>query len=179
METVQMEAGRIGDDDRPAGPPPMRASDADRDRTLETVRQAHAEGRLTVPELHERIEQVYLAKTYAELDEVTFDLPSLDAMAADQALVVPAPRSVAPAPASREVGVPDELRDHWRTWGLAVGITTLIWVLGALPFDEVPQFFWPVWVAGPWGLVLLVQTLAWWRARGDDPPAALPPGSGI
>jgi hypothetical protein len=28
------------------------------------------------------------------------------------------------------------------------------------------HYFWPIWVIGPWGAVLLAQTLG--RGRGDD-----------
>ena len=40
----------------------MRAADSDRERILEVVRQAHAEGRLSTPEFYERLDGVYQAK---------------------------------------------------------------------------------------------------------------------
>jgi hypothetical protein len=61
-----------------AGAGDLRASDADRERQAEVIRQAAAEGRLTLTELDERLEQVYSAKTYAELAVVTRDLPGAD-----------------------------------------------------------------------------------------------------
>jgi hypothetical protein len=54
----------------------MRASDADRDRAAELLREAAAEGRLGLDELDERLDLIYAAKTYAELTPVTADLPS-------------------------------------------------------------------------------------------------------
>src|SRR5580693_3967439 len=61
----------------PAVPDPqhLRASDADRERVAETLRQAAGDGRLTMDELDERLDAVYAAKTYAELVPVTKDLP--------------------------------------------------------------------------------------------------------
>ena len=62
----------------PAVPEPghhLRASDADRERVAEVLRQAAGEGRLTLEELDQRLDAVYAAKTYAELDPVTHDLP--------------------------------------------------------------------------------------------------------
>jgi hypothetical protein len=61
----------------PAVPDPqhLRASDADRERVAETLRQAAGDGRLTMDELDERLDAVYAAKTYAELVPVTQDLP--------------------------------------------------------------------------------------------------------
>jgi hypothetical protein len=54
----------------------MRASDADRDHAAEVLREAAAEGRLSMEELNERLDLVYASKTYAELAPVTADLPS-------------------------------------------------------------------------------------------------------
>jgi hypothetical protein len=53
----------------------MRASDTDRDRVAGILREAAAEGRLTMEELDERLDAVYAAKTYAELEPITHDLP--------------------------------------------------------------------------------------------------------
>jgi hypothetical protein len=53
----------------------MRASDIDRDRVAGILREAAAEGRLTMEELDERLDSVYAAKTYAELEPITHDLP--------------------------------------------------------------------------------------------------------
>ena len=61
----------------PAAPDPqhLRASDADRERVAETLREAAGDGRLTMDELDERLDAVYAAKTYAELVPITSDLP--------------------------------------------------------------------------------------------------------
>ncbi|MFC5169412.1 MULTISPECIES: DUF1707 SHOCT-like domain-containing protein [Streptomyces] len=63
--------------DAPAGPAPagLRASDADRDRTADILRDAVAEGRLTAEEHAERIDLVYRAKTVGELEPLVQDLP--------------------------------------------------------------------------------------------------------
>ncbi|TDD63364.1 DUF1707 SHOCT-like domain-containing protein, partial [Actinomadura rubrisoli] len=54
----------------------MRASDADRDQVADRLREALAEGRITPEEHAERIDVVYNAKTYADLEPVLADLPS-------------------------------------------------------------------------------------------------------
>lgn len=54
----------------------MRASDADRDRVAEILREALAEGRLDPEEHAERIDTVYRAKTMGELEPVIRDLPA-------------------------------------------------------------------------------------------------------
>jgi hypothetical protein len=55
----------------------FRASDADREQVAEALRQAAADGRLTLTELDERIEALYAAKTYGELEPVVSDLPGV------------------------------------------------------------------------------------------------------
>lgn len=54
----------------------LRASDADRERVADLLRDAYAEGRLDVDEHAERIEAAYAAKTLGELAPLTRDLPS-------------------------------------------------------------------------------------------------------
>ncbi len=58
-----------GDRDR------LRVSDADREQAAERLRQAAGDGRITLTELDERLELAYAARTYADLDAVTSDLP--------------------------------------------------------------------------------------------------------
>lgn len=53
----------------------MRASDADRDRVADALREAYAEGRLDVEEHNERIDVAYQAKTLGELSPLLSDLP--------------------------------------------------------------------------------------------------------
>ncbi len=63
--------------DLPGGTDPrdLRASDHDRDRVAEVLRQAAGDGRLTLDELDERLTAVYAAKTYGDLEPITRDLP--------------------------------------------------------------------------------------------------------
>jgi hypothetical protein len=53
----------------------IRASDAERDGTIEVLRDASAEGRLTFEELADRIEAAATAATRGELQRLTEDLP--------------------------------------------------------------------------------------------------------
>ncbi|WP_346776196.1 DUF1707 domain-containing protein, partial [Streptomyces sp. SID10115] len=77
-------------------PSALRASDADRDRTADILREALAEGRLTADEHAERIDGVYRAKTMAELQPLVRDLPA----AHEQ----PSARRLAPAPSRPSPG---------------------------------------------------------------------------
>ncbi|MFD3519685.1 DUF1707 domain-containing protein [Streptomyces sp. NPDC058653] len=53
----------------------IRASDADRDRIADILREALALGRLDAEEHSERIDAVYRAKTLGELEPIVKDLP--------------------------------------------------------------------------------------------------------
>jgi len=54
----------------------LRASHADREQVIGTLKDAFVEGRLTADELDARADQVYASRTYAELAEVTADIPT-------------------------------------------------------------------------------------------------------
>jgi hypothetical protein len=58
----------------------LRVSDADRDQAAEVLKEAAGQGRLTLDELDERLDHVYAAKTYADLETVTRDLPATGAV---------------------------------------------------------------------------------------------------
>lgn len=69
-----------GQSGKPSAPPAaagaIRASDADRDRIADILREALAEGRLDAEEHSERIDAVYRAKTVGELEPIVHDLPA-------------------------------------------------------------------------------------------------------
>jgi hypothetical protein len=58
------------------GPGDMRASHADRERVIDTVKAAFARGQLTAGELDARVGQALTARTYAELAAVTLSIPA-------------------------------------------------------------------------------------------------------
>jgi len=55
--------------------PAVRASDAERDRIVARLRDASAEGRLTLEEFMERMAGAYEARTHGELEQLVRDLP--------------------------------------------------------------------------------------------------------
>ncbi len=54
----------------------LRASDADRERAVDVLKAAFAEGRLTQDEFEQRVERVQVSRTYADLAALTHDLPA-------------------------------------------------------------------------------------------------------
>ncbi|TNY37161.1 DUF1707 SHOCT-like domain-containing protein [Thermomonospora catenispora] len=63
--------------DHQAVPDPrdLRASDADRERVAQALREAAGDGRINLEELEERLTAAYSARTYGELEALTRDLP--------------------------------------------------------------------------------------------------------
>ncbi len=78
----------------------LRASDADRERVADILREAAGDGRLTMEELDERLDAVYAARTYAELEPITRDLPAAGSAPA------PAPAPAPPVDGHRFGGEP-------------------------------------------------------------------------
>ncbi|RJL33628.1 DUF1707 and DUF2154 domain-containing protein [Bailinhaonella thermotolerans] len=70
----------LGPGDDPAVPRPheLRAADVDRERVIEVLREAVADGRLTPAEHEERVEHCYRARTLGELGALTADLLAPD-----------------------------------------------------------------------------------------------------
>ncbi|MEU5684161.1 DUF1707 SHOCT-like domain-containing protein [Streptomyces venezuelae] len=87
-------------------PSALRASDADRDRTADILREALAEGRLTAEEHAERIDGVYRAKTMADLEPLVRDLPAAHEQPSTHR---PAPE---PAPSRPSPGVVPPVADE-------------------------------------------------------------------
>jgi hypothetical protein len=54
---------------------PIRASDKERDSVVDVLRDAYTDGRLTLEEFDERTSAAYASKTWADLRELTADLP--------------------------------------------------------------------------------------------------------
>jgi hypothetical protein len=140
--------------------PDMRASDADRQEVVERLRGALDEGRLKMDEYLERMGLAYEAVTYGDLVPLYRDLPEARPVAKREA---PAPP--APAPALRAgvvkrgafASLPTPLKVLWTIWATVVSINVVIWVLVSATTAQL-IYPWPLWVAGPWGVVLLGVT---------------------
>ena len=130
----------------------MRAGDADRQQVAERLRQALDEGRLDLLEYDERLQRAYAAKTYGDLNGLLDDLPTvspvLPALAAPEAAADPYHHATR--------------RWLWNTWEEYLGVVGLvigIWAVICVAAQDL-VYFWPIWVAGPWGVVLIGQTVS-------------------
>jgi hypothetical protein len=139
----------------------LRASDADRHAVVERLRRAQDDGRLTLAEYDERVQQTYAARTYGDLQVLTSDLPAVQ--------YPPVPHTPAPAEPAAVGPGRDSGNVFWRivrsTWFAASLLNILIWGLVCL-FTGQWIYPWWIWVAGPWGVVLLVGWLTG-RQWGD------------
>ncbi|MFI5535074.1 DUF1707 domain-containing protein [Nocardia sp. NPDC051900] len=113
----------------------MRASDADREKIIDRLRLAMNEGRLSLAEFDDRLQQVYAAKTYGELTPLLSDLP--------------AQREAQPV---RAKGIPQWITIMWTPWVFVNALCVAIYLATGA------GYFWPFWVAVPWGLALLIPT---------------------
>ncbi len=80
----------------------LRASDADRERVAELLRDAYAEGRLDGEEHAERIGAAYGAKTLGELEPLTRDLPAHRSLAFEKPPLDAGAPVRAPLPPARQ-----------------------------------------------------------------------------
>ncbi|WP_233600116.1 DUF1707 domain-containing protein [Micromonospora sp. M71_S20] len=140
----------------------MRAADADRQAVAERLRVAVDEGRLDLHEYDERLQRAYASRTYGELDALVVDLPVPAVPAASELATrpetVPSPPEAVRSSATSSVTA-RWLAEVWLPYLRVVAIVVTVWaVTSALSTDLL--YFWPVWVAGPWGGVLVVRTVA-------------------
>lgn len=81
-------------------PSEMRAGNTDRERVIEALQRAYADGRLGDDELAERIEATHTARTFGDLDAVVADLPITPPSAGVGGLATTSPAAAPPAPSA-------------------------------------------------------------------------------
>jgi hypothetical protein len=125
--------------------PGIRASDGERDKVASAIQAATAEGRLTMEEADERLEQLFATKYRHELAQLTADLPAEE----------PTRQADAAAPTgsgSRMIGrVPLGLAIH----GAIVAVWSVLLIVRWTASD-VP-FFWPIFPMFWMGVSLLIH----------------------
>ena len=77
----------------------MRASDQDRERAVEILRDGYACGRLTLAEFDERTTAAFAGRTWGELRALTRDLPAGQRQMPGQHGLLPPPAGRPPGPA--------------------------------------------------------------------------------
>ena len=146
----------------------MRASHADREQVIDTLKAAFVQGRLAEDELDLRVEQVLASRTYSDLAALTAELPA-GPVRAQPSRVQPPGQAV---PAHGQSRANKALM--WGSWaivlltiGFALGILPAAGVAGALYFAVLPLL-----IAAP---VAGTLTLDAWREKRSH--GQLPPGT--
>ncbi|MFC9963703.1 DUF1707 SHOCT-like domain-containing protein [Nocardia ignorata] len=131
--------------------PGTRASDAERNAIVAQLSTHLADGRLDLAEYDQRVAKVYATTTRDDLALVLSDLPAL-------------PDKQPATPPKQAPRIPVWQRIEAGSW-LGVSIIVLvIWGLISLTAGEL-TYFWPMWVIGPWGAVLLFRVVTGWEAQ--------------
>lgn len=120
--------------------PSLRAADADRDAVINELSEAYAQGRLSHDEFDTRLGQAQQAKTFGELAALTNDLPATTTADVE--------------------GVAFDRRKAWMGWAGVSALVNVIWLATWATGGNGPSYYWPIWVMGPWGVVLLIRTLS-------------------
>jgi hypothetical protein len=116
----------------------------DRERVATVLRDSYADGRLTLEELQERLDQAYASKTLGELDTLTRDLPQQAA---------PAP-SVPAVPARDRAAINRRVRDRVLTYVILMLFLIAIWAASGRHGS-----FWPIWPMLVGALILAFDVL--------------------
>jgi hypothetical protein len=132
----------------------IRASDDDRERTVEVLRDAYAAGRLDLDEFDQRTTAAYAARTWGDLRELTSDLPAQPGLGTDLA----GPGT--PAPAAVNAGAQFAGRRPF----VPVLPIALVWLAVAAAAHATAAVI-PLVL-----LTLFVVRAAGWRRRSPDHP---------
>jgi hypothetical protein len=143
----------------------LRAGNAEREVVVRRLNDAFGEGRLELTELDQRIAQAYAAKTMGDLRPLLADLPGTYGRAsapASRPAAAPLPRQPVPSrdPVSRVAGGvirrPVWIRWQYYVWSSLVALNVVVWLVVSIGVGTM-IYPWPLWVAGPWGMVILAQ----------------------
>ncbi|ADB35111.1 protein of unknown function DUF1707 [Kribbella flavida DSM 17836] len=135
--------------------PHQRFTEADRDKIAGRLRDAFADGRLDQPEFTARLDRLYGAQTYGELEPLVRDLPPVRTYQTPAMVenVKPAPEP-GTFPERKKPNQPQNKALQHLTGGFTgvVLLNVVIWfVIGLGNGGDWPAF-WPVWLLIPWAL---------------------------
>lgn len=142
----------------------LRCADVDRDRAGAVLREALAEGRISLDELDDRLDRIYRSRTYGELDATMCDIPAWAALRhpapPDPAVVMPPPRR---SPGSATILW--ALMAVWVLWAVVAVSTSTAGGAPVLPVLVIVM-----------AVVIAHRRRRRWRRRaavGEQPPASL------
>jgi hypothetical protein len=116
----------------------LRIGDRERQETADVLAEHHAAGRLSYEELDERLGTAWTARTAAELDTLTGDLPAL-----------PRKRPERAERRGPSTGAWIGMGAHAASY---LGVIVMLWMIWLLTGAGYP---WPIWPTMGWGIGLL------------------------
>jgi hypothetical protein len=137
------------------GDPRLRASDADRERTAELLREHCAVGRLTAEEFDHRLEGVFTARTLGDLDQLLADLPAIDLYQLPSAGISPLARRRNSSLDRPFHGAP--VPPHaatWITWAVGSVLVVALWAAVGVVTGGAAWIPWFLLVVVPWWLAI-------------------------
>ena len=153
--------------------PEMRASDADRERLVEQLREHHAAGRLTLDEFEERMRKAYESRTYGDLRTLTRDLPVDLAQLNIQNAARQHPHRGVVEVGGLNVTIPqirigadragriarrrNPVAASVSSWLALSVLLTGIWLISNISSGGGWTDFWPIWPIGITGLLMLTR----------------------
>jgi hypothetical protein len=136
----------------------IRASDADRERAVAQLRQHLADGRLTMEEFSERVDEAYAARTTADIDHALRELPHVAVKDLGRA------RPGQPAAArQRSLQERRAFRASLVSYVAVNSLLVLIWLVTVIGSGDL-QYFWPIWPILGWGIGMAVHA---WKVYGE------------
>ncbi|HEY6785741.1 MAG TPA: DUF1707 domain-containing protein, partial [Trebonia sp.] len=127
----------------------------DRERTVQLLREHHAEGRLDMEEFHERLNAAYEAKTMGDLDEILADLPGIDLYRLPSAGLRPAPPGTGGWLPSRRPSSSVTLKaGQWAAWTAAGAALALVWLTVGVISGGLAWLPWFLLIIIPWAIAL-------------------------
>jgi Domain of unknown function (DUF1707) len=144
------------------GDPRLRASDADRERTVELLREHHAVGRISAEEYDERLNKVFAAKTLGELSELLADLPAIDLYQLPSAGIRPAQGGVVRSRRRGNVGATarGDLQEyaqqmtHWLFWAGGSSLLLFTWLGVGIATGGLAWVPWFLLIVIPWAVAI-------------------------
>jgi hypothetical protein len=140
------------------GDPRLRASDADRERTAQLLREHHAVGRLTVEEFNARLEQTFAAKTLGELDELLADLPAIDLYQLPSAGIRPVRRGGSGPRLRPDGSLVPSVGYIWGGWATGSVLLLAVWLVIGIVVGGLAWIPWFALILGPWALGLAARS---------------------
>lgn len=141
----------------------IRASDADRESVVASLRDHYAAGRLNGDEFNERLDKAYAARTLGDLADLQTDLPAPQPAQPSVPAQPPVPTDPAGPVAAGSGRALPQLRAAFGSWLSVSLVCFVIWLLSGASGS-----LWFLWPSGILGALLLARVISHTPAPSRD-----------